>query len=382
MNTHITVVHVSARQHMPSIYACKKKAFFCNIFGHQNIDRSDQYLVFTNMLVHDSQDTVMSIVNTVFFLHAMNATTHELNPVKEGYTLFAVLMPYEPVPKNSSKRNIMKAGTVLLGARWKLAKDGSVKYLTGATGTSYASKVEDINLCAVPYSVKRLRACMLDYEKRLKIFGKEFVLQTAQLLAHAKLLEPYKAQGVFKTPLTTRMVDADLLKHSECLISDLADFHEFAVKDMVNQEAAPALIEYGIRSLSDALIAPYAKMGAIHNVSTAVRKDTQAKLIKSAGVFLEQTVMPYFPLCREAKLWMEHSKGMLLTKYSIESRMLSLSENTGAAWQARLRAEKEGAIADCITYISIDHNTPHRRPNKIRSDRFMAHALMHSTHPS
>ena len=60
------------------------------------------HLVYTQIYVHDCSDVVASTASTVFFEHTINQATKELNPVKEGYTLVAILIPYEPLAKGTS----------------------------------------------------------------------------------------------------------------------------------------------------------------------------------------------------------------------------------------------------------------------------------------
>ena len=163
--------------------------------------RSTTYLLYTSLLVHDSNDVIASSGKTIFFDHTINTATKELNPVKEGYLLVAILVPFNPLgngikatPSSCSKA-IYKPSTILLGYRFKAKKNESVQFLTGMTGSTYISQDTDANLCAVSYSVKRLRMCNMDAKQLGTVFGNDFVARAAALVRGWPLLEPLKAQA-------------------------------------------------------------------------------------------------------------------------------------------------------------------------------------------
>ena len=123
------------------------------------------YLLYTALRVHDSSDVIASSGKTIFFDHTINTATKELNVAKDGYLLAGILIPFNPVGKGvavtpaARSKAMFKPNMILLGWRFKAKKNDSVQFLTGMTGSTYATRTSDINLCAVSYSVKRLRIC-------------------------------------------------------------------------------------------------------------------------------------------------------------------------------------------------------------------------------
>ena len=272
-----------------------------------------RYLVYTSMRVHDTNDVMLSTGNTMFFNHTVNDATKQLNAAKEGYTLIAILVPYDPLPKGvapsraSVARCIHKCNMTLLGARWKTGKDTSIKYLTGMTGSTYANNVEDVNWCAVPYSCKRVRICHMDEEKRTKVFGPDFVKLTAEVVAQWSLLVPYKEQNIFSD--------------NNLIIQKLNNFDELAQDEDSNVEVAAAVVDYGIKLISDDIFKPFEQLGGFTGVSTAVRKDSHLKFIHEAKLHVEQVVKAFLPLSNDGHAWLDHQLGDVLAKHSIENRL-------------------------------------------------------------
>ena len=289
-------------------------------------------MVYTSLLVNDTKDVIASTGNTVFFEHTVNDATKGLNPVKEGYTLIGILIPYEPLPKgtastaSSRARCIFKAGTILLGARWKVGKDTCIKFLTGMSGGSYAATVNDVNLCAVPYSCKRLRICMMDQELKVKVFGSEFVELTSKLVGQWPLLTPYKEQNFFGPKV-------DVLKQ-------LQNFDDLARANNHNVEITAAITQYSVKVISDKAYDVFKQLGSTSGVSIAVRKDAQNKFVSQVQLHIEMAVKAFSSISRDGLAWLNSELGDVMAKHSIDTR---LSTATGPSWQARQLAQAAAA---------------------------------------
>ena len=88
----------------------------------------------------------------IFFNHTRSVVTGDVNRVTDGYAYFSMAAPYSMLPGAVPAQDY--AGpqlehAALLGFRFKYAK-GELKFYVGEKSTSFAKKIEDIGLCAVP----------------------------------------------------------------------------------------------------------------------------------------------------------------------------------------------------------------------------------------
>ena len=164
--------------------------------------------------------------------------------------------------------------------------------------------------------------CTLDRAERVKIFGEEFVDFASELVNNWPLLHTYKEYNVFGYKMD--------------VIEVLRDFPTFCERADTNVEYISAVVDYGMKAISDDLIKPIEAMGSISGLSTGTIKDTQVKYLKAAEVLIEQAVKAFCKVGADAQSWLHHELGSILVKHSIELRI----ENAkGLTWQARLRAE-------------------------------------------
>ena len=115
----------------------------------------------------------------LFFNHTYNLSTNGINPVTEGYVYFSLAAPYTVLPGAVSAQDfagIQVESAFLLGFRFKYSK-GDLKFYTSGKSTTFAKNVEDIGLCAVPWSRKTIRAVLLHKDDMLHSLGKELMVK-------------------------------------------------------------------------------------------------------------------------------------------------------------------------------------------------------------
>ena len=113
------------------------------------------------------------------------------------------------------------------------------------------------------------------------------------------------------------------------------NFADFATTNQHVVEYVAAIVEFGIHSISDALYKPFKQMGSTNGVSMGVRKDVQIKYVKECQTYIDQSVKVFVPISPDGVAWIEHQKGDVISKFSLEMR---ISQST-PAWQARMAAE-------------------------------------------
>ena len=152
-----------------------------------------------------------------------------------------------------------------------------------------------------------------------KIFGKDFVGRCEAVVCQLPLLMPFKEQGFFGPTVDVSEV--------------LSNFDTFAEDEANHVELVAAIVDSGIKNISDSIYQPYDKLGELSNLSMSARKDAQVKFVAACNTFVERSVRAFLHLQPDAVTWIQSQLPDVLNKHSIESRL-----SVAPSWQARLFA--------------------------------------------
>ena len=112
------------------------------------------------------------------------------------------------------------------------------------------------------------------------------------------------------------------------VIDTLSNFCSFATDNANHVEFVAAVVEFGVKTISDSVYQPYEKMGELSNLSMNARKDAQLKYLENCKTFVDRSVRAFLPLTPDGDAWIVHQMPDVLNKYSIETRL-----SAAPSWQ-------------------------------------------------
>ena len=69
----------------------------------------------------------------------------------------------------------------------------------------------------------------------------------------------------------------------------LSNFDTFAQDEANHVEVVAAIVDSGIKNISDSIYQPYEKLGEMSNLSMSARKDAQVKFVAACNTFVERS---------------------------------------------------------------------------------------------